>query len=116
MNFALNNSDVRNLHDDNFAQLQPGAMFDCGQGNSYICVDKNGDNLTVIELTRENTSKIITGQACDTATYHKDQLTILNLRGPTSDPNELSQLKLPDRNLPDEPLPPIVRRGRKVDP
>lgn len=64
-----------------FAKLNLGSLFDLGQKRFFIAVRKIDKKIwEVIELTKTNKERIISGQPSEHTRLHFDEMSCLNLR------------------------------------
>jgi hypothetical protein len=63
-----------------YGQLAPGTLFDLGGERFFLTVEKHGESVTVIELDRENSLRILHDEPCVRSVLQFDELSCLNVR------------------------------------
>ncbi len=79
---ALSKEEELQLRQEEFTRLEPGVLFNLAQEKFFIAVKKVDQEIwEVVELTRENKDRIITGQPCQHSSLHFDEMNCLNIKG-----------------------------------
>lgn len=78
---ALSKEEELQYRREGFAKLGRGSLFDLGQKRFFIAVRKIDKKIwEVIELTKANKERIISGQPSEHTRLHFDEMDCLNLR------------------------------------
>jgi len=77
---VLNREEELQSRREDFAKLKPGSLFDLGQLRFFIAAKKIDEKVwEVIELSKTNREKIVSGQPCEHSHLHFDDMDCLNL-------------------------------------
>ena len=78
---VLSKEEELQLRREGFTRLKSGSLFNLGQERFFIAVKKVDEKVwEVVELTRENKERIITGQPCKHSNLHFDEMNCLNIK------------------------------------
>jgi len=79
---VLSEEEELELRREMFIRLTSGSLFNLGQERFFIAIKKVDEKVwEVVELSRENRQRIITGQPCEHSSLHFDEMNCLNIKG-----------------------------------
>ncbi len=79
---VLSKEEELQLRREGFTRLKSGSLFNLAQERFFIAVKKVDEKVwEIVELTRGNKERIITGQPREHSNLHFDEMNCLNIKG-----------------------------------